>query len=177
MQFKLTAAVLATLLLDVAYCGTLAVRNPATILSDLTVISGDIAQLTAAFNGFTGDLSQALATQALEQQLETDIDKATGDTQASSALSSGDSTSVTQALLGLEPDIKGSLDAIVAKKPEVESAGVASLVLSDLQALQTKTDALSSAIQGIATATDKQTIASGTANIDAAFVSAIAVFT
>ncbi|KAF7117485.1 hypothetical protein CNMCM5793_006467 [Aspergillus hiratsukae] len=175
MQFKLSTAVLATLI-GVAISGPLVVRDTATILSDLSTIDSDIATLTQHFNEFTGDLSQALAAQVVEQQLESDIDKATSDTKATSALSAADSTSVTNALLGLKPDIVTSLDAIVAKKTEVNSAGVGSLVLSDLQALRTKTDDLSSAIQAIATSTDQPTIASGTAEIDAAFVSAIAVF-
>ncbi|RHZ64913.1 mannoprotein [Aspergillus thermomutatus] len=175
MQFKLSTAVLATLL-GVAISGPLVVRDTATILSDLSTIDSDINTLTQHFNAFTGDLSQALAAQVVEQQLENDIDKATTDTKATSALSSADSTSVTNALLALKPDIVTSLDAIVAKKTQVDSAGVGSLVLSDLNALQTKTDALSSALQAIATTTDKSTIASGTADIDAAFVSAIAVF-
>ncbi|RHZ73712.1 hypothetical protein CDV55_108200 [Aspergillus turcosus] len=175
MQFKLSTAVLATLI-GVAISGPLVVRDTATILSDLSTIDSDINTLTQQFNAFTGDLSQALATQVVEQQLESDIDKATSDTKATSALSAADSTSVTNALLGLKPDIVTSLDAIVAKKTQVDSAGVGSLVLSDLQSLQTKTDGLSSAIQAIATSTDQPTIASGTADIDAAFASAIAVF-
>jgi hypothetical protein len=175
MQFKLSTAVLATLI-GVAISGPLVARSAATILSDLKTIDNDINTLTKNFNAFTGDLAQALATQVVEQQLESDIDKATSDTKATSALSAADSTSVTNALLGLKPDIVTSLNAIVAKKTQVNSAGVGSLVLSDLQALQTKTDALSGAVQAIATATDKTTIASGTKDIDAAFASAIAVF-
>ncbi|GIJ97945.1 hypothetical protein Aspvir_000052 [Aspergillus viridinutans] len=175
MQFKLSTAVLATLI-GVAISGPLVVRDTATILTDLKTIDTDINTLTADFNAFTGDLSQALATQVVEQQLESDIDKATTDAKATSALSTADSTSVTNALLGLKPDIITSLNAIVAKKTQVTSAGVGSLVLSDLQALKSKTDSLSAAIQAIATATDKTSIASGTADIDAAFSSAIAVF-
>ncbi|KAF7165033.1 hypothetical protein CNMCM5623_009385 [Aspergillus felis] len=175
MQFKLSTAVLATLI-GVAISGPLVVRDTATILSDIKTIDSDINTLTTNFNAFNGDLSQALATQAVEQQLESDIDKATTDTKATSALSAADSTSVTNALLGLKPDIVTSLNAIVAKKTQVNSAGVGSLVLSDLQALQSKTDSLSAAIQAIATTTDQSTIASGTKDIDAAFASAIAVF-
>ncbi|KAF4252785.1 hypothetical protein LV164_007161 [Aspergillus fumigatus] len=175
MHFKLSTAVLATLV-GVALSGPLVARDAATILSDLSTIKTDINTLTQHFNEFTGDLLQALAAQAVEQQLESDIDQATADAKATSALSAADSTSVTNALLGLKPDIVTSLDAIVAKKPQVDSAGVGSLVLSDLNALQSKTDALSGALQDIATATDKVTIASGTQDIDAAFSSAIAVF-
>jgi hypothetical protein len=93
------------------------VRDTATILSDLSTIKTDINTLTQHFNEFTGDLLQALAAQAVEQQLESDIDKATSDTKATSALSAADSTSVTNALLGLKPDIVTSLNAIVAKVP------------------------------------------------------------
>ncbi|EAW19341.1 mannoprotein [Aspergillus fischeri NRRL 181] len=175
MHFKLSTAVLATLI-GVAISGPLVARDAATILSDLNTIKTGINTLTQHFNEFTGDLSQALAAQAVEQQLESDIDKATSDAKATSALSAADSTSVTNALLGLKPDIVTSLDAIVAKKPQVDSAGVGSLVLADLNALQSKTDTLSGALQDIATATDKETIASGTQEIDAAFSSAIAVF-
>jgi predicted PurR-regulated permease PerM len=116
MQFKLSTAVLATLI-GVAISGPLVVRDTATILSDLSTIKTDINTLTQHFNEFTGDLSQALAAQAAEQQLERDIDKATSDVKATSALSAADSTSVTNALLGLKPDIVTSLNAIVAKVP------------------------------------------------------------
>jgi hypothetical protein len=116
MHFKLSTAVLATLI-GVAISGPLLVRDTATILSDLNTIDSDIATLTKQFNEFTGDLMQALQTQMVEQQLERDIDKATADTKATSALSAADSTSVTNAILGLKPDIIGSLDAIVAKVP------------------------------------------------------------
>jgi predicted PurR-regulated permease PerM len=116
MQFKLSTAVLATLI-GVAISGPLVVRDTATILSDLSTIKTDINTLTQHFNAFTGDLLQALAAQAVEQQLERDIDKATSDTKATSALSAADSTSVTNALLGLKPDIVTSLNAIVAKVP------------------------------------------------------------
>lgn len=118
MQFKLSTAVL-TSLIGVALSGPLVVRDTATILSDLSTIDSDINSLTQQFNEFTGDLSQALATQVIEQQLESDINKATSDTQATSALSAADSTSVTNALLGLKPDIITSLDAIVAKVPSL----------------------------------------------------------
>ena len=114
MQFKLSTAVLATLI-GVAISGPLVVRDTATILSDLSTIKTDINTLTQHFNAFTGDLLQALAAQAVEQQLESDIDKATSDAKATSALSAADSTSVTNALLGLKPDIVTSLNAIVAK--------------------------------------------------------------
>jgi predicted PurR-regulated permease PerM len=116
MQFKLSTAVLATLI-GVAISGPLVVRDTATILGDLSTIKTDINTLTQHFNEFTGDLLQALAAQAVEQQLESDIDKATSDTKATSALSAADSTSVTNALLGLKPDIVTSLNAIVAKVP------------------------------------------------------------
>lgn len=116
MQFKFSTAVLATLI-GVALSGPLVVRDTATILSDLSIIDSNINSLTQQFNEFTGDLSQALATQVVEQQLESD--KATSDTQATSALSAADSTSVTNALLGLKPDIITSLDAIVAKVPSL----------------------------------------------------------
>jgi hypothetical protein len=116
MQFKLSTAVLTTLI-GVAISGPLVVRDTATILSDLSTIKTDINTLTQHFNAFTGDLLQALAAQAVEQQLESDIDKATSDTKATSALSAADSTSVTNALLGLKPDIVTSLNAIVAKVP------------------------------------------------------------
>lgn len=114
MHFKLSTAVLATLV-GVALSGPLVARDAATILSDLSTIKTDINTLTQHFNEFTGDLLQALAAQAVEQQLESDIDQATADAKATSALSAADSTSVTNALLGLKPDIVTSLDAIVAK--------------------------------------------------------------
>jgi hypothetical protein len=53
---------------------------------------------------------------------------------------------------------------------------VSSIVKLDLQNLKTKTDTLSVALQGKATATDKETIKSGTVDVDAAFQSGIAAY-
>ena len=56
------------------------------------------------------------------------------------------------------------------------SAGVGGIVQRDLNNLKTKTDGLSTALQGKATAADKAMIASKTVEFDAAFSSAIAAF-
>ncbi|KAK1147205.1 hypothetical protein N8T08_001944 [Aspergillus melleus] len=154
----------------------LATRDASAVKTDLAKIATDLDTLTTAVNDFTGGLTAALAIQTKEQAVENDIDKATTDTNAASAFTGAESSAITTALLGLEPNIDSSLGALVSKKSLFVSAGVDSVVQLDLQNLKTKTDTLSTALQKKVTAADKATIASKTVELDAAFESALAAF-
>lgn len=91
-------------------------RNDAsTIISDLDTISADIADFDAAVASFKGTLLEALAIQTKETKIEDDIQTAITHTEASAAFTASESTSVTDRLLDLEPEILGSLVGVVEK--------------------------------------------------------------
>ncbi|KAE8396408.1 hydrophobic surface binding protein A-domain-containing protein [Aspergillus alliaceus] len=175
MHFTLTTTIV-TALLSLAAASPLVARDASTVLGDLAKIKTDLGTLSSAVSGYSGGLSAALDIQTKESAVEKDVDKATADTNAAAAFTAGESTGVTNALLGLKPDITGAIDALVAKKSLFVSAGVSSIVKTDLQNLKSKTDTLSIALQNKATATDKDTIKSGTADVDAAFQSGLAAY-
>ncbi|PLB51329.1 hypothetical protein P170DRAFT_509323 [Aspergillus steynii IBT 23096] len=154
----------------------LTTRDASAVQSDLAKIATDLRTLTTAVNGYTGGLTAALQIQTKESAVEDDINKAITDTNAASAFTASESSAITAALVGLEPDIDSSLTALVSKKSLFVSAGVVSIVQLDLNNLKTKTDSLSTALQNKATSTDKATIKSKTAELDAAFDSAIAAY-
>ncbi|KAL1970821.1 hypothetical protein VTN77DRAFT_2655 [Rasamsonia byssochlamydoides] len=151
-------------------------RDAATVLADLSTLSNDLSTLDTAVEGFDGNILNALPIASDESTVENDIKQAISDTDASSAFSTSDSSSVTSAVTALEPSINKTISDLVAKKAEFTSAGVDSLVLQDLENLQNLTDTLSTSLQAKVTSSDASTIASGTTALDAAFASAIAVY-
>ena len=90
---------------------------------------------------------------------------------------SADSQSVISYITGtLEPDIAASLNALIAKEPQFESAGLTALVLSTVQSLQTRTNAYSASLISISSS-DQTANAQAAANkINADFEAAIASF-
>lgn len=105
------------------------------------------------------------------------IDDANADAQDEPVASSADSQSIISFITGtLEPDIKASLNALVAKKAQFQADGLSSLVLSTLQSLQSKTNAYSTTLIRI-TSSDQKTNAQAVANtINADFNTAIQSF-
>lgn len=76
----------------------------------------------------------------------------------------------------LGPDITAALDALTAREADFEALGLNALVVEDLQGLQADTDALGKALVTLSS-TDVQTSAQAAiTEVDAAFASAIAVF-
>jgi hypothetical protein len=114
MHFTLTTTILTTLLTLTA-SQPLVARDASTVLSDLAKINTDLGTLSSAVSSYTGGLTAALDIQTKEGVVEKDLDQATTDTNAAAAFTAGESTSVTNALLGLKPDITGAIDALVAK--------------------------------------------------------------
>lgn len=76
----------------------------------------------------------------------------------------------------LKPDIIASLNEIVARESTFATLGVTSLVLSDLQTLQTDTDALGAALIALASSDTKAEAEVLIGDIDVGFASAIAAF-
>lgn len=76
----------------------------------------------------------------------------------------------------LEPDIEAALQALVDKKPQFTSAGLAGTVRSDLNTLHSKTDTLGTALIGIASEDEKADAQAALAKIDDDFATAIAAY-
>lgn len=76
----------------------------------------------------------------------------------------------------LKPDLVAALDALTAREADVSAFGLNSLLVSNLEDFQDDTDALGVALINIAS-TDVQPSAQAViTEVDAAFESAIAVF-
>lgn len=76
----------------------------------------------------------------------------------------------------LGPDITAALDALTGREADFASLGITSLVITDLQDLQTDTDALGAALVAIASSDTQTEAQTAVTSIDAAFASAIAAF-
>lgn len=76
----------------------------------------------------------------------------------------------------LGPDITAALDALTAREADFASLGITALVVTDLQDLQTDTDALGAALIAIASSDTEAEAETAVSSIDAAFASAIAAF-
>lgn len=152
-------------------------RDTATILANLAGIDTATNSLTAtitAWDGSTvGAIGIATSANALGAQIDAANDEAKGETVASSADSATVIAYITQTG---EPDIAATLDALIAREADFTSAGVASVVLSTLNSLKTKTDAYGATLYSI-TSTDQQSAAlTILAKLDGDFEEAIAAF-
>lgn len=76
----------------------------------------------------------------------------------------------------LNPDIISSLDALTARESDFAALSLNSLVVSDLQTLQSDTDALGAALVAVASSDTQAEASTLVSDIDTAFASAIAVF-
>ncbi|KAL4862004.1 hypothetical protein BDV12DRAFT_179516 [Aspergillus spectabilis] len=172
----LAKPVLALLLATSTSATPLQKRDALTVLVDLYGIETDIAAISTTLDGFDGTLNGAVDVEYAEINLEDSLNQAINDAIVSDTFTTASSTRVTSSVTNLEPDILSILDKLVDNKPGFTSAGVVSVVLANLHSLQNLTDTLSTVIQAKVSTTDKATIASGTAEVDAAYSSAIAVF-
>lgn len=76
----------------------------------------------------------------------------------------------------LNPDIVAALKALTARESDFSALSLNSLVLTDLETLQNDTDALGAALIDVASSDTQAEAATLVSNVDAAFASAIAVF-
>lgn len=76
----------------------------------------------------------------------------------------------------LNPDIIASLDALTARVSDFAALSLSSLVVTDLETLQDDTDELGAALIDIASSDTTAEATTLVSDIDAAFASAIAVF-
>ncbi|GAQ05533.1 hypothetical protein ALT_2854 [Aspergillus lentulus] len=154
----------------------LALRDASTVLADLSSILDHLSTLSTTVANFDGTLTGAVSVQQDEMTLSDALNKTVIDLTASPVFGAADSTSVTKAVTGLETSIVTVLDKIIGKKSLFASAGVTSVVLSDLETLQGLTDDLSTQLQRKVTAADASTIASEAAQLDAVYTVAISAF-
>jgi len=154
-------------------------RDAATVVADLGTVSSDTTTLdnaVLAFSNTAGSLGDALAIHGDVTTLESAITKTTSDVKASGTFDEADGKAVLAAIQSLEPLILKTLSDTVAKEPGFNRIASDFIVESDLQGLQTDTEALESALLAAAP-TDLLPSATPIVNaINAAFTSAVAAF-
>lgn len=87
-------AITNALLFIAAVSASILPRDAATIKADLKTINTDTQTLTTKANAYNGGLSNALAIQNAEQQVESDIKAATTDANKSAAVSATDAQAI-----------------------------------------------------------------------------------
>ncbi|ETS87234.1 hypothetical protein PFICI_01062 [Pestalotiopsis fici W106-1] len=152
-------------------------RDVAETLADLQAIDASTNSLTSTINSWDGSVVGALTISSAATAVGDQIDAANDDASDESVASSEDSATIIAYITETgEPDIKASLDALVAREADFESVGVAAVVLSQLQTLKSKTDAYGATLLSI-TSTDQQDAASAAlALLDSDFDTAITAF-
>ncbi|OJJ47253.1 hypothetical protein ASPZODRAFT_151775 [Penicilliopsis zonata CBS 506.65] len=170
---SLVAALLAA---SLASASPVTKRDAATVLSDLETILTEVEAVETAFADWDGDALGALTLLTYYDDLSSDLETAITDTEATSTLSTSDSSSITSEVETLGPSILAALAAIVAKESDAAAAGIQSTLLSSLETLESETNTLGADLEAIATTTDAETIASVLTEVDAAFSSAIAAY-
>ncbi|KAB8217486.1 hydrophobic surface binding protein A-domain-containing protein [Aspergillus novoparasiticus] len=151
-------------------------RDASAVLADFNTLSTDLSALGSAISSFDGTLNGALGVQQKEGEVETALKQTVSDVKASTAFSAADSTSVTNAVTGLEPNIVNVLNDLVSKKSGFDSVGVTSIVVSDLNSLHDLTGQLSTELQSKVTSGDASTISAEAARLDAEYKKAIAAY-
>ena len=113
MRFAITSTALLTFL-------TLATshvikRDVDTVLGDLSAINTNLGTLSAAVYSYNGGLPAALEIQTQENAVERALEQATTDTNSTAVFTIVESSTVTEALIALEPVIRSSIAALVSK--------------------------------------------------------------
>ncbi|KAF3764984.1 hypothetical protein M406DRAFT_70507 [Cryphonectria parasitica EP155] len=167
----------ATLAVAVSALPSIQKRDVTTVLDNLETIDSDTNTLTAAIEAWDASLLGALGVQSDVTTLETAVTDATSEAQTEAQADSADSTTILDYVSNtLNPDIIASLNALTAREADFAALSLDSLVLSDLQTLQSDTDDLGAALVAIASSDTEAEAETLVAAIDAAFASAIAVF-
>ncbi|KAG4442212.1 hypothetical protein IFR05_002322 [Cadophora sp. M221] len=151
-------------------------RTAATILTDVSTINTNVKVLTSAANAYTGGVANALKVQQAEQTLDKSIVQAGKDANATSALTSADSTKISNAVQSLIPNIDASIKAIEAKKAQFAKDGLTQVVVGDFKTLQADTDKLADRLIIIASADTKTKAKQQKASIDSLFAAGIKFF-
>lgn len=160
-----------------AVLGAAIPRDVTETLTDLENIDASTNALTSDITAWDGSTTGAIAIATAANSLGDLIDTANTDASDESVASSGDSATIISYITETgEPDIAASLNALVAREADFESAGVAAVVLSQLQSLKSKTDTYGATLLSI-TSSDQQAAAQAElAKLDADFDAAITAF-
>lgn len=76
----------------------------------------------------------------------------------------------------LSPDTQAALGALVSRQADVAALGIESLVLSQVQTLQTSTSALGTTLVSISSADTQAAAQAAVDDLDASFATAVAAF-
>jgi len=137
---------LSTVLLAVgasSVSGSLVLRDLATIQGVLSQVSQQVDKLSTAVKSFSGDpgpLSSA------NDQLISILKDGTSKVSGTSALTQNEALSVTSSVQQLNTSVADAVDALIAKKSDFVSANAGGIILQDLQAQKSGSDALAAAI-------------------------------
>lgn len=160
-----------------AFSAAILERDVATINKDLATIDSDVKALTSAVQKFDGSSSAALSVLNAESKLDNDIKQGTKDAQATSPVSSTDCVNTVNYINNtLEPDVKASINALVAKKSTFASAGYQSTVCNDLKTLKSDTDSFASTLVGLCPSGNQAAATSAKNKIDADFQTGITAY-
>ncbi|OAA57820.1 Cell wall galactomannoprotein [Cordyceps fumosorosea ARSEF 2679] len=110
----------------------------AAVNSALQTVDDGINALTAALNGFSGDIFGALPVLGASMTLKSDIDKASGVANNSQPLTSDDALALASTVNTIITDSTKSIDAFIAVKPKFDKlyivTPIASGQIKDLKA-------------------------------------------
>ena len=152
-------------------------RDVTTVLNSLKKLDTDTQALTKATTSWDGGLESGVAIQNLFTAVDNDLKSATKVASAEKVASSADTKTILAYVNAtLSPDIKASLNALVAKKPAFVKAGLQGLVQSDLATLSKDADALGAALQKIASADQQAAAKTAIDAIKAAIAAAVKAF-
>ncbi|KAH7102528.1 hydrophobic surface binding protein [Auriculariales sp. MPI-PUGE-AT-0066] len=157
-------------------------RTAATILTDIADVQNKTSALDAlvvAYPTSGGTLAGALAIHTAATTVDTAVKKLTTDTTATPSLTEAEGQSILTAFQNFDPIIVKTLNDVVAKKAAFAAlpiGGIPALVKSDLNTLNTDTQAAESAILAITPADLVAAANVVIAHINAAFASAIAAY-
>ena len=131
-------------------------RDAHTIANDLVSINSNVTALHTAINNYSGGVLSAIPIQTASNNLETAIKSATTDATNSSVVSDADAKSIIAYINGtVEPNIAGTVNALIAKKAQVQTDGLTSLVKTAFGNLKNDTDSFGAAL--LAKASSNQT--------------------
>jgi len=173
---QLIVTIVPLLLSSLATAVPLGKRSTATILSDISTISGYVTTLQSDAASYTGSLLQSLSLVVTVDNLESALTSATSAVTSSSAFDTADSTSITSAVSTLEPKVVALLTALDGISSTIASAGYTSTVLSALKTIKTDTDDLFVALQAKATTSDAATLTTLQSDVDSAFTTGESTF-
>ncbi|KAJ7839179.1 hydrophobic surface binding protein A-domain-containing protein [Mycena leptocephala] len=154
-------------------------RTVAQVESDIANISSQVTTLDNNIKAFPGSAVVFQGIHSAAGNLESILNKATSDVNATGAVSEADAMTILHSVEALEPTILDSLSQISTKRAAFDSqpiSGLSALVKADLQTLKTDTDAFANALIAAAPADLKAEAMTILTNVDNGFNSAIAAY-